>query len=175
VPAEKIFVFDSSSTPLTRTDSGAMKGSVMVKVRFDTGKEGINAQMPKGIVRMYQPDRDGAPLLIGEDSIGHTPKGEKVTLNVGKAFDLTGERKQISTKRLSDRVWRESYEIVLRNHKKEAADIHVVEHLSSWINWEIMKASPEEFAKLNSNTIEWIVRVPPGGSYKVSYTVEYNR
>jgi len=175
VPTERIFVFDGRNTPVIRTDSGAMKGKVQVKIRFQTGEKGINAQLPKGIIRMYQPDADGSPLFIGEDFLDHTPKGENVTLTVGQAFDLVGERKHLGTKRLSNEVWRESYEIVLRNHKDEGVKIHVVEHLTAWANWDILKASPGNYKKLNSGTIEWIVPVPAHGQAKITYTVEYNR
>jgi hypothetical protein len=176
VAAEKIFVFDSQTTPVTSTDTGAMKGSIDVKVKFNTGEEGVNAQLPAGVVRMYQPDEDGSPLFIGEDRIDHTPKGEDVTLTVGQAFDLVGERKQTASKRLGEKAWRESYEIVLRNHKEgEAVKIHVVEHLNHGPNWEITDASPADYTQLNSNTIEWVVTVPAGGEATVTFTVEYTQ
>jgi len=31
----------------------------------------------------------------------------------------------------------ESFEVTLRNHKKESVEIRVVEHLYRWVNWEI--------------------------------------
>ena len=176
ISAEKIFVFDSWNGNLRPTDSGAMKGNIDVKVRFNTGKEGVNAQLPAGVVRMYQPDQDGSPLFIGEDRIDHTPKGEDVTLAVGEAFDLVGERLQTENKRLGEKAWRESYQIALRNHKEDQdVKIHVVEHLNRGLNWEITNASPEDYTQLNSNTIEWVVTVPAGGEATVAYTVEYSQ
>ena len=175
-PAKKIFVFDSGTSDLRPTSSGSMQGNVSVKVRFNTGKEGVNAQLPAGVVRLYQPDEDGSPLFIGEDRIEHTPKGEDVTLTVGKAFDLVGERMQPEQKRLGEKAWRESYKIILRNHKEnEDVEIHVVERLNPWANWEITKASPEQYTQLNSNTIEWVVKVPAQGEATVTYTVEYTQ
>jgi hypothetical protein len=176
VPAEKIFVFDSWTGNFYSTDSGAMKGNISVTVRFDTGEKGVNAQLPAGVVRLYQPDVDGSPLFIGEDRIDHTPKGEDVTLAVGEAFDLVGERRQTEYKSLGDKACRESYQITLRNHKEDQdVKIHVVEHLNRGVNWEISNASPEDYTQLNSNTIEWVVTVPAGGEATVSYTVEYSR
>ncbi len=176
VPAQKIFVFDAWNGNLRPTDSGAMKGNISVKVRFDTGEKGVNAQLPAGVVRLYQPDVDGSPLFIGEDRIDHTPKGEDVTLTVGEAFDLVGERLQTDMKRLGDKAWRESYRITVRNHKKDQdVEIHVVEHLNRGVNWEITKASPEKYVQLNSSTIEWLVSVPAGAEATVAYTVEYSQ
>lgn len=46
--------------------------------------------MPKGTVRVFKEDEADKSLeFIGEDSIQHTPKDENITLNIGKAFDLT--------------------------------------------------------------------------------------
>ena len=176
VPAEKIFVFDAWNGNLRPASSGGMKGNISVKVRFDTGEQGVNAQLPAGVVRLYQPDVDGSPLFIGEDRIDHTPKGEDVTLTVGEAFDLVGERLQTEMKRLGDNAWREGYLITLRNHKEDQdVKIHVVEHLNRGINWEITKASPQDYTQLNSSTIEWVVTVPAKGEATVAYTVEYSQ
>jgi len=46
---------------------------------FRTGEDkGLGADLPAGRIRVYQEDTDGAALLIGENSIDHTPKGEDV-------------------------------------------------------------------------------------------------
>jgi len=73
--------------------------------------------MPKGKVRVYKKDQDGALQFIGEDEIDHTPRDEKIRLFIGDAFDLIGEQKQLNYVRVSDRVSRYTYEISLRNHK----------------------------------------------------------
>ena len=174
--AEKIYVFDNWSSRFRSTSSGAQQSNLAVKVRFNTGEKGINAQLPAGVVRMYQADTDGSPLFIGEDRIQHTPKDENVTLRVGEAFDLIGERLRVDTKRISDGVWRETYKLTLKNHKTDQdVEIHVVEHLNRGVNWEILKTSLEDFTKLNSNTIEWVVTVPPKGEAVITFTVEYSR
>jgi len=175
VPTKKIYVFDSwTAQPLRGGNDNT--ASISVKLRFNTGEEGLNAQLPAGVVRMYQPDEDGSPLFIGEDRIDHTPKGEDVTLTIGQAFDLVGERSQTDMKRLSDKVWQESYKITLRNHKEnDAVKIHVVEHLNNGLNWEIIKTSAEDFTKLDSNTVEWVVSVPAKGDAAITYTVQYNQ
>ncbi|HVQ25126.1 MAG TPA: hypothetical protein VMV01_08110, partial [Planctomycetota bacterium] len=65
------------------------------------------------------------------------------------------------------------WEITLRNHKTEAVEIRVVEHLYRWTNWEL-KTSSAEFAKKDSQTIEFRVTVPPDGEQRVTYTVHYS-
>ncbi|MGZ7093825.1 MAG: DUF4139 domain-containing protein, partial [Candidatus Angelobacter sp.] len=66
----------------------------------------------------------------------------------------------------------ESFEIELRNHKKEPMEIRVVEHLYRWTNWDIPKTS-DPFNKLDSKTIEFRVKVPPDGEKVLTYTAHY--
>lgn len=180
VDAEKIFVYDGSIPYYARgpiLDPGygnTGNTKVTVQLKFNTGKEGVDAQLPRGTVRMYQADTDGSPLLIGEDTIAHTPKGEDVTLTIGDAFDLVGERTQTDFKRIGDKVVEETYKIELRNQKEdEAVEITIREHLSRGTDWEITQASPEDYTKVDSTTIEWVVPVPAQGKTTVTYTVRY--
>ncbi|MCP4211910.1 MAG: DUF4139 domain-containing protein, partial [Halieaceae bacterium] len=180
VDAQKEFVYDGSIPfmgygPIYDPGYGSTGNSkIKVQLSFNTGEEGVDAQLPRGTVRMYQADIDGSPLLIGEDQIDHTPKGEDVTLDIGEAFDLVGERKQTDFKRIGDNVVEETYEIELRNQKEsEAVEIRVVEHLSRGADWEIISAAPDEYTKADSNTIEWVVSVPAKGSATIVYTVRY--
>lgn len=180
VEAEKTYTYDGSMPyggygPIYDPGFGNTGNTrVAVSLKFNTGKDGVDAELPSGVIRMYQNDVDGAQLLIGEDTIGHTPKGEDVTLTIGQAFDLVGERKQTDFERIGDNVVEESYEIELRNQKEdEDVTIRVVEHLSRGTNWQILDASPEDFEKTDSSTIEWQIPVPAQGTATVKYTVRY--
>lgn len=66
----------------------------------------------------------------------------------------------------------ESFEIRLRNHKKEPAEIRVVEHLYRWKNWQITH-QPLDFRKLESQTIEFRAVVRPESEQVLNYTVHY--
>lgn len=180
-PAVKSFVYDASMPfqpygPILDPSYGNTGNTkVTVQLSFNTGKEGIDAQLPRGIVRLYQADTDGSPLLIGEDNIDHTPKGEDVTLTIGQAFDLVGERTQTNFKRLGDKTIEESYSIELRNQKAdEDVTIKLVEHLSRGTNWEIVKTSDEGFSKIDANTLSWQVPVKAQGKATITYTVRYS-
>jgi hypothetical protein len=143
-------------------------------LEFTTGSEGgLEADLPAGRVRVYQEDVDGAALLIGENSIDHTPRGEDVQLYLGNAFDLVGERTQTSFQIISSNVIEETFEIRLRNRKDdETVEIRVPEHLYRWSNWEIINAS-QAFTQENSSTIEFRAMVEPGGETVITYTVRY--
>ena len=125
--------------------------------------------MPKGKVRVYKRDADGALQFIGEDMIDHTPRGEKVRLYIGNAFDLVGEHKQTNVERVSNRIQRMSYEISLRNHKDSDATITAVEH--AWGQWRILSSS-HPYTKKDSHTFEFAVNVPARDEVKVTYEIE---
>jgi hypothetical protein len=143
-------------------------------LEFSTGEDGgVGAALPAGRVRVYQQDVDGSALLIGENTITHTPKGETIQMYLGNAFDLVGERVQTNYNAIAGNVLEESYEITLRNRKEtESVEIRVPERLFRWTNWQIIQSSIP-FIQLDSNTIEFRVTVPAGGEVKLSYTVRY--
>jgi len=183
VPAEKFFVYDGTQCrsnpwycryagyPQTDPSYGVSSNpKVMVMVEFDT--EDVDADLPKGRVRLYKEDVDGAALLIGEDAIDHTPKGEHLRLYVGDAFDIVGERVQTDFTRPTEKSLEESYKITLRNHKDEAVEVRVVEHLFRWSDWRILRSS-DDYSKLDSSNIEFRVQIPANGERSVTYTVRY--
>lgn len=184
VPATKFFVYDGLGCqrggyhcafygyPQTDPSYGvASNPKVMVMLEFDT--EQVQADLPRGRVRLYQQDVDGAALLIGEDHIDHTPEGERVRLYTGDAFDIVGERIQTDFARPGSYTIEESYEVTLRNHKEEAVEVRVVEHMFRWSDWEILAAS-QEHGKLDAHTIEFRVQLPAGAERTVHYTVRYS-
>jgi hypothetical protein len=183
VPAEKFFVYDGLQCrynywycnfygyPQTDPSYGiASNPKVMVMLEFDT--EQAEADLPKGRVRVYQEDIDGAALLIGEDAIDHTPEGETLRLYVGDAFDIVGERIQTDFRRPSQKSLEEAFEITLRNHKDEAVEVRVVEHLFRWSEWRIKRTS-HDYQELDSSTIEFRLNIPANGETILEYEVRY--
>ena len=66
----------------------------------------------------------------------------------------------------------ETDSVILRDHKKEAVEIRVVEHLSRFDNWEIKEKS-NDFRSLDSHTIEFPVTLKPDEEKIVTYKVHY--
>ncbi len=184
VPVSKFYVYDG--VQFTRDyydyyhrrdqrDYGVQTNKkVLVYLKYVNSKEnGLGMPLPKGKVRMYKKDEDGSLEFIGEDKIDHTPANEIVRLRVGHAFDIVGERKQLSFECIkSGHIYDESFEIAVRNQKKEDVEVKIVEHLYRWSDWTItLKSVP--FVKTDSRTIEFDVKIPAGGENKVNYTVRY--
>ena len=141
-------------------------------VNAETNHLGI--ALPKGKLRFYRRDADGQMEFVGEDMIDHTPRNETIRVTTGNAFDLVGERKQTNFRvDTSDKWLDESFEIKLRNRKKEAVEFRVVEHLYRWNNWEIT-AKSDDFKKTDAQTIEFRVPGKPDEERTVTYTVHYS-
>jgi hypothetical protein len=171
VPVKKLFVLESGDARMYDGDGGdGDKRKVQVKLEMQNSADNhLGMPMPKGKVRVYKKDSDGALQFVGEDQIDHTPRDEKIRIYLGDAFDVVGERRQTNTEQPSNRVQRLSYEISVRNHKKEAVRVQVIEH--AYGNWKLI-AQSHPSTKKDSHTFEFPIDVPANGEVKVTYTVE---
>lgn len=147
---------------------------VWVMREFKNTKENqLGTPLPAGRLRFYRKDDDGRLEFIGENNIDHTPQGETVRVYTGNAFDLVGERRQTHFEiDHNERRVDESFEIKVRNRKREPAEIRVVEHLYRWYTWEIREASREHETK-DSSTIEFRVPLKPDEEATIHYAVRY--
>ena len=170
VPTKKLFIFEPESANHYGGYSQQNGKKVNVKIEVANTKENnLGMALPKGKVRVYKKDDDGALQFIGEDLIDHTPRDEKVRLYIGDAFDLVGEKKQLTMVRPNNHLVRMTYEINLRNHKDEAVTITAVEH--AYGDWKI-KESSHQYKKTDSRTFEFAVKVPARGEEKITYEIE---
>ena len=141
-------------------------------VNAETNRLGV--ALPKGKLRFYRRGDDGQLEFTGENEIDHTPRNETIRVKTGNSFDLVGERKPTDFKTdRSDKWMTETFEIKLRNRKKEAVEIRVVEHLYRWNNWKLT-AKSDEFKKTDAQTIEFRVSVKPDEEKTITYTVHYS-
>jgi hypothetical protein len=134
----------------------------------------LGMPLPKGRVRFYRRDDDGQLEFTGENDIDHTPKDETIRLYTGNAFDMTGERNRTEYRADFSARWiDESFEIKVRNHKSTPVEVRIVEHLYRWTSWDIVKNS-DPFKKLDSQTVEFLAQIPPGGEKTLTYKVHYS-
>ncbi len=187
VPSQRIYVYDGAKIAPERYRGYSFE-SIRDRTEYGTEcnpkvwvmKEFVNSTqnhlgipLPRGQLRFYQRGKDGLLEFTGENMIDHTPADEKIRVYTGNAFDLVGERRRINFNRDSNRNRiDESFEIKVRNHKKEPVAIRVVEHLYRWYTWEIAENSLS-FEKLDSQTIEFRVDLPPDKEATITYKVVY--
>jgi hypothetical protein len=131
-------------------------------------KNHLGIPLPKGTVRVYKHDSSGSLQFVGEDSIDHTPKDEKVRIKLGDAFDVVGTRKQTDWKKIAYDTYEAAFEVSLRNHKKEDILVKVVEPIPG--DWKMLSSS-HEFTKSEAFTAEFHVPVQKDGETKVTYRV----
>jgi len=186
VPAQRIYVYDGFKVDpryrgwdyyniRNQADYGTLSNpKVWVMLGFQNSKKSqLGMPLPRGRVKVYRRDVDARNEFIGEDQIDHTPEDETVRLYTGNAFDLVGERRQTSFKLDSNNHWSdESFEIKVRNHKKEKVQVRVVEHMYRWIQWEISSGSMDH-TKTDARTIEFRPTISAGGQATINYTVHY--
>jgi hypothetical protein len=183
VKAPRIYVYDGATMNFGawnyfrgEGDYGVPTNKKVWTLReFKNSKENnLGMALPKGRLRFYSRDDDGSLQFTGENNIDHTAKDETVRVYLGNSFDLVGERRRTAYKvDSSNRRMDESFEVKLRNHKKEPVEIRVVEHLTRFDNWEIKQKS-DEFRKLDSHTIEFPVTVKPDEEKIVTYEIHYS-
>jgi hypothetical protein len=133
----------------------------------NTQAAGLGLPLAGGRVRIYDTDPDGDVQFIGESAIRHTPEGEKLTLDVGAAFDLAAERRELYNKRISDREREYAVEIKLRNRKKTAVTIVVEESVGGDVD---ISQPSHPFTRKDANTIQFTVPVAAGKEVEVTYT-----
>ncbi|MGA7838862.1 MAG: hypothetical protein WB996_12890, partial [Ignavibacteriaceae bacterium] len=152
-----------------RSRTGQQKVAVIVE--FENSKENsLGVPMPKGKIRVYKSDGESNEF-IGEDMIDHTPKMEKIKLKIGDAFDILAEETQTDHKKISNKVFEDTYKITLKNRKEENVAVQVDRRLG--LNWEILKSSLP-FKKDDAQNISFQVPVKKNSETELTYTVRYS-
>jgi len=186
IPAKKVFIYDGIGNEwrywldnYSYRNQGSFgqqsnaKVGVFVTMKNDE-KSGLGIPLPKGKVRVYKRDDDDKEQFIGEDQIDHTPKDEELRLYLGNAFDLTGSRVQKDFKTVvSGHVYEETFEIKVRNHKKEMVEVLVYEHPWRWNQWEITKTNTD-YEKVDQTTVKFPVKLKKDEEKVITYTIRYS-
>lgn len=187
VKAERIYVYDGLKIDpdqwgrpqmlqiRNNVDYGIESQSKVQVMREFKNEEAnrLGVPLPRGKVRFYRMDDEGQSQFVGENFIDHTAKDETLRIYTGNAFDIVGERKRSNFQHDSNDKWLdETFEIKLRNHKKEAVEVRVVEHLYRWTNWSIRDQS-NDYSKKDAQTIEFRINLKPDEERTLSYTVHY--
>jgi hypothetical protein len=158
-----------SRSPLYRVrQPAAPERPSLVAVVSNRSENGLGLPLPAGVVRTYRADAAGAQQFVGEDSIEHTPRDEKLEIELGRAFDVIAERRLLSQRQLERCVRDSELETELRNHKDVAVTVEVVE--PGLGEWSVRDSShPVELR--DANTFAFQVPVPARGTSQLRYHV----
>jgi len=169
-PGKKELLYQGANYFFTSRYNEAMSNQkIGVFVELQNRKENnLGIPLPKGTVRVYKADREGSLQFVGEDSIDHTPKDEKIRIKLGDAFDVVGSRKQTDWKKIAYDTYEAAFEISIRNHKKEDVVVKVVEPVPG--DWKMLSSS-HEYSKSEAFTAEFNIPVPKDQDVKLTYRV----
>lgn len=147
----------------------SLKRPVELQLEFENRKaNSLGAPLPAGIARVYKNDSSGRLQLVGEDRMEGTAEGERVTLNLGNAFDVVEDGKQTDFQKLGPNSAEASYEIALRNHQSQPIVVTVNEPFNG--DWQILSSSLA-YTKTSSTSAQFSVPVPANGETVLKYRV----
>lgn len=132
-------------------------------------KNGLKEPLPAGNVRVYERDKAGE-TFIGESRIGHTSAGQKIDIQVGRAFDVSAKRVQTSFQRFGEREAEVGYRIEMSNDKPESVVVSLEEQLTG--DWTIISES-QEGTRRDGTTYVFEMQVPKEGSAALEYSVRF--
>ena len=169
---KQISLLEANGVNATKKYSYRGGRNVEVTVEFENKQSNnMGMPLPEGIVRVMKKDKDGSLEFVGEDRIKHTPRDETITLKVGDAFDMLGERTVTDQRSLGPHSSQQTIEITLKNRKDTDEKIEIIEQLGT--NWEIMRNS-HPFTKKDAHSVVFPVTVKARSEQKVTYTVVYS-
>lgn len=146
------------------------QAQVQVVYTFENREQSqLGLPLPAGVVRVYGQSESGARQLLGEDRLDHSPKDEEVELEVGAAFDVKAERVQTDYRRIGENTHETAFEITLRNHKREAIVVEVLERIGGEVR--LLDRSHEPVKK-TATELRFDVPVPADGQAVLSYRVQ---
>jgi hypothetical protein len=171
VKAERLYVFEGAGH-YRRGVSAA--GKVQVYREFKNSEANkLGLALPRGKVRFYSQDGDRQLEFVGENQIDHTPKDEVIRVLTGNSFDLAGEHRMTNnTENGSERVATQTFEVKVRNHKKEPVEIRVLERANRGGSWTLT-AQSQPHEKKDAGTFEFRVPLKPDEEKTVTYTIRY--
>jgi len=170
VKIKKELIVNASNSYFTRRYPGKkQKQPVNVYVSFrNSAPNRLGIPFPAGIMRMYKEDTDGGLQFIGENEIKHTPQDETVKIKIGKAFDVIAQRIQTDYEKLMRNLYESEWEITIRNHKRKAITVSLVEPLHG--NWKVISTNTP-YKKIDAFTIRFNLSIPMDGTAQVKYRV----
>lgn len=156
--------------PMTAAGGAGREGSAVASlIRFKAPDN-----LPAGFLRVLAGGQSGRLEYVGGGQVADTGKGLDVQLSLGSAFDLTGtrERTGFSVDRAA-RSMNEAFRIVLTNTGESARQVTIREYPNRWRNWRLASASIAPIRQ-GADGIEFDVGVPPGGTARLDYAIDYS-
>ena len=151
---------------------------------FNDKSEGLGMPLVKGKVSFYAPDDNGALQFIGENMIDHKAEGQKVSLQLGKFFDVYGEGITTEVRQVNERQYKKSpkhdcpttattyhYNVSYKTVNKGKETVKIILKQPLPAEAKIVKESYKGQAG-DGNLYEWHFSIPAGEEFKIDVEVE---
>lgn len=125
-----------------------------------------NAVLPRGIVEIYK-EMEGKNVLIGEQMIDHTAKGDVLRLKLGRDVELKGKT-EVLEERHGERYSYYKIKVTLENFGNESKEV-IVRHYK-W-RGKILESSVSPI-KETANYVEFKITVNPGEKEEIIFDYE---
>ncbi len=166
VSIQKTYTFDNQLQPYSEVKQ--VKPQIQISF-INTKQNNLGIPLPRGVIRMYQSDKQGQMIFIGEDRINHTGNLEKVRLNMGTAFDISADAKQIKKNQIADNITEKTFEITLKNGTNSNVTVDIIENFRGV--WKILSET-QKSSKPTAHQAKWTISIPSEKEVKLTYTVQ---
>jgi hypothetical protein len=131
-------------------------GEVKSDVEQFISLDGFDIPLPKGVVRTYA-KLDGVSILLGENTLEHTPQKSPIKLNIGKNFDIKVIQRVVSRKDTKTE-FNALIEYTIINSSKDAKTVQLLipfnRNKKSKINTE------QKYSFTKGNLVTFSIQVP---------------
>lgn len=97
--------------------------------------------------------------------------GQKVEVNLGQAFDVYGNKVQLSENKISDIEATKTYKISIQNESDEPRLIKIEQFLKEWGKTALLKDSTLAPKQITVNKIKWEFELNPHEKKTFTYTL----
>lgn len=150
--------------------SGSPISAATVYQFSNSAKGGLGDQLPAGVVRFYIKDSRGQAQFIGENAIGHTPMGSKLSISTGQAFDVKVQPVVEARTRVNDRRWKTTMRYTLTNALPKPVTVRVIQG-GLWGDVRISSES-QKSERRDADSVVWSVTVPANGKTDLTATFD---
>lgn len=167
IPARRVYLFDPK----------LYNGRVAMQYWFENKPEyGLGAIAP-GLLRAFRLEEGGREALLGEDRLAYLPVGETAKIHLGTAQNVIVEPAQVSLQQ-TDEEWDKdheellsyvelvSYRVTVKNRKDGPVEVVLRQYIPADAT---LTAQSPEAKRLNSETLEWTLKLGAGATTDVTY------
>ncbi|MGB6409334.1 MAG: DUF4139 domain-containing protein [Planococcus donghaensis] len=156
---------------LYKIDAHSHQAKIVVEFdNVETNKLGM--PLPQGILKVYQQDANGEIEFSGEDVVKHTAVQQKVSLVIGRAFDIVSESWEKKRHR-SGHFDYVTYIYKVHNQKREHVRVDVKHEVFEQV-WE-MESSTHDYELKQSNELDFCAHISSGKTVEVEFTYKVDR